>query len=300
MQYFLLQIIDAVSYLHKRCIIHRDLKLGNIFLDENLEVKVGDLGLAAQLNEPNERKKTMCGTPNYIAPEILQSNDKRAYSYEVDIWAIGVITYTMLIGKAPFDGGSKEITYRKIRENELSFPIKDHHISHQARMFIRSILNPDPTQRLTLEQMVQHPFFTDSPIDPPKSLPLYILREPFLLSARLPTEPTPVLQRAQRLPAEDTGVGEAKRIRMADLPAPRLPAPATVSSPSPAVGTVGQAVRAEESHNMQTGEAGGNAYTAHLFRPQAAEYDLDGNGRNNLNRFSLTGDRVGADTASHT
>ena len=119
MQYFLLQIIDAVSYLHKRCIIHRDLKLGNIFLDENLEVKVGDLGLAAQLNEPNERKKTMCGTPNYIAPEILQSNDKRAYSYEVDIWAIGVITYTMLIGKAPFDGGSKEITYRKIRENEL-------------------------------------------------------------------------------------------------------------------------------------------------------------------------------------
>ena len=68
MQYFLLQIIDAVSYLHKRCIIHRDLKLGNIFLDENLEVKVGDLGLAAQLNEPNERKKTMCGTPNYIAP----------------------------------------------------------------------------------------------------------------------------------------------------------------------------------------------------------------------------------------
>ena len=50
---------------------------------------------------------------------------------------------------------------------------------------------------------------------------------------------------------------------------------------------------------MQTGEAGGNAYTAHLFRPQAAEYDLDGNGRNNLTRFSLTGDRVGADRASH-
>ena len=95
MQYFLLQIIDAVSYLHKRCIIHRDLKLGNIFLDENLEVKVGDLGLAAQLNEPNERKKTMCGTPNYIAPEILASSDKRAYSYEVDIWAIGVITYIL-------------------------------------------------------------------------------------------------------------------------------------------------------------------------------------------------------------
>ena len=65
------------------------------------------------------------------------------------------------------------------------------------------------------------------------------------------------------------------------------------------MGTVGQAVGTGESHNTQTGEAGGNAYTAHLFRPQAAEYDLDGNGRNNLNRFSLTGDRVGADRASH-
>lgn len=260
MQYFLLQIIDAVSYLHKRCIIHRDLKLGNIFLDENLEVKVGDLGLAAQLNEPNERKKTMCGTPNYIAPEILASSDKRAYSYEVDIWAIGIMTYTMLIGKAPFDGGNADNTYKRIRQNEFSFPIKDHHISHQARMFIRSILNTDPSQRLTLEQMVQHPFFTDSPIEPPKSLPLYILREPFLLSSRIPSEPTPVLQRARHV--DVPGTGEPKRFRVADA-----------SSEQPRL----------------------SAHPVAVHNPEAAEeYDLDGGGRNNLNRFSLTGDRVGA------
>ena len=161
-------------------------------------MKVGDLGLAAQLSEPNERKKTMCGTPNYIAPEILMSSDKRAYSYEVDIWAIGVITYTMLIGKAPFDGGNVSNTYENIRQNDFSFPIKDQHISHQARMFIRSILNQDPASRLSLEQMVQHPFFTDSPIAPPRSLPLYILKQPYLLTARATTEPTPVVQRVHR------------------------------------------------------------------------------------------------------
>ena len=111
-QYFLLQIIDAIKYLHNRRIIHRDLKLGNIFLDDNLDVKVGDFGLATELNEPNERKKTMCGTPNYIAPEILQSEGKRAYSYEVDIWAIGVITYTLLIGKRPTPAATERIPTR--------------------------------------------------------------------------------------------------------------------------------------------------------------------------------------------
>lgn len=189
-QYFLLQIIDAVKYLHSHCIIHRDLKLANVFLDDNLEVKVGDLGLAAQLSEPNERKKTLCGTPNYIAPEILTAPNRRGYSYEVDIWALGIITYTMLIGSAPFDGGNVHTTYDNIRLNELTFPIKEHHISHQARMFIRSILTTDPAQRLSLDQMLQHPFFTDSPIAPPKSLPLYILKQPYLLTARAVTEPT--------------------------------------------------------------------------------------------------------------
>ncbi|CBK23376.2 uncharacterized protein [Blastocystis hominis] len=197
-QYFLLQIIDAVKYLHNRRIIHRDLKLGNVFLDDNLDVKVGDFGLATELSEPNERKKTMCGTPNYIAPEILESEGKRAYSYEVDIWAIGVITYTLLIGKAPYDGGSRKSTYENIRQNDFSFPIKDRFVSHQARMFIRSILTTDPASRLSLDQMLQHPFFTDSPISPPKSLPPYILYQPYLLTSRPATEPTPVLQRVHR------------------------------------------------------------------------------------------------------
>lgn len=202
-QYFLLQIIDAISYLHSQCVIHRDLKLTNIFLDDNLEVKVGDLGLAAQLSEPNERKKTMCGTPSYIAPEILASAEKRAYSYEVDIWSIGVIAYNLLVGKNPYDGGDVNRTYDNIRENHLEFPLDSNLISHSARLFIRALLTTDPSLRPTLDQMIKHPFFTDSPTPPPQSLPLYILKSPYLLTSRPVSTPTPVIQRVARTSSEE-------------------------------------------------------------------------------------------------
>lgn len=75
------------------------LKLGNLFLNENMEIKLGDFGLATRLEYNEEKKKTICGTPNYIAPEILEG---KGHSYEVDIWSVGVIIYTQLIGKPPF------------------------------------------------------------------------------------------------------------------------------------------------------------------------------------------------------
>ena len=75
--------------MHTNQVIHRDLKLGNLFLDENMRIKVGDFGLAALIKYDGERKRTVCGTPNYIAPEIL---DKTAgHSYEVDVWSMGCI-----------------------------------------------------------------------------------------------------------------------------------------------------------------------------------------------------------------
>ena len=75
-------------YLHKNQVIHRDLKLGNMFLNQNLEIKIGDFGLATKLEFPGERKRTICGTPNYIAPEVLEG---KGHSYEVDVWSLGVI-----------------------------------------------------------------------------------------------------------------------------------------------------------------------------------------------------------------
>lgn len=106
--------------MHKHRVIHRDLKLGNLFLSDKMEIKLGDFGLATKLEYDGEKKRTICGTPNYIAPEILEG--KRGHSYEVDVWSTGVIMYTLLIGKPPFETNDVKTTYRRIKMNAYSFP----------------------------------------------------------------------------------------------------------------------------------------------------------------------------------
>lgn len=117
---FSMQMINALQYLHAHRIIHRDLKLGNLFINDKMEIKLGDLGLATKLDFDGERKRTICGTPNYIAPEVLEG--KSGHSYEVDIWSLGVIIYTLIIGKPPFETSDVKTTYRRIRMNSYSFP----------------------------------------------------------------------------------------------------------------------------------------------------------------------------------
>jgi polo-like kinase 1 len=130
-------MLSAIKYMHKNKIIHRDLKLGNLFLSEKMEIKIGDFGLATKVEFEGERKRTVCGTPNYIAPEILES--KNGHSYEVDIWSLGVIIYTLLIGKPPFETNDVKSTYRRIRMNAYSFP--EHiPISNGAKNLITRIL----------------------------------------------------------------------------------------------------------------------------------------------------------------
>lgn len=97
---YVAQLIQGVKYIHSQKIIHRDLKLGNLFLSDKMELKIGDFGLSERVFYEGELKKSMSGTPNYIAPEILLNKD--GHSFEVDLWAIGVITYTLLIGRPPF------------------------------------------------------------------------------------------------------------------------------------------------------------------------------------------------------
>jgi len=155
--------------MHKNKIIHRDLKLGNLFISENMEIKIGDFGLATNIQYEGERKHTICGTPNYIAPEILEGKSV-GHSYEVDFWAIGVIIYTLIIGRPPFETEDVKETYKRIQENNYSFP--NHiYISEEAKDLIEKILVMNPADRLNLEGMRNHPFMNKCTI--PKSMPQY-------------------------------------------------------------------------------------------------------------------------------
>jgi len=140
-------------------VIHRDLKLGNLFLNDKMEVKVGDFGLATKLEFDGERKRTICGTPNYIAPEVLEG--KSGHSYEVDVWSIGIIIYTLIIGKPPFETNDVKTTYSRIRSNQYTFP-ESAAISDQARDLVIKILTNDPAKRPTVDEILSDPWITDS------------------------------------------------------------------------------------------------------------------------------------------
>ncbi|KDR70409.1 hypothetical protein GALMADRAFT_103174 [Galerina marginata CBS 339.88] len=161
-RFFMVQLIGACHYMHAHQVIHRDLKLGNLFLDGNMNVKVGDFGLAALIENEGERKKTICGTPNYIAPEVL-FDTANGHSFEVDTWSVGVILYTLVVGRPPFQTKDVKAIYKRIRDNEYEFP-QDRLISSAAQHLISLILTPDPSQRPTLHEIVDHAFFTHGPV----------------------------------------------------------------------------------------------------------------------------------------
>ena len=169
-QCYMIQLIKGLQYLHSHRIIHRDLKLGNLFLNDRMELKIGDFGLATKLDFEGERKKTVCGTPNYIAPEVLNGS---GHSYEVDIWALGVIIYTLLIGKPPFETKEVKTTYNKIKKADFSFPTSCN-ISSAAKKIIKRILTLEPKKRPSLNDILSDDFFNQG-IAIPKLLPMSTL-----------------------------------------------------------------------------------------------------------------------------
>ena len=168
---FTIQIVNALKYLHMNKIIHRDLKLGNLFLSEEGEIKLGDFGLAAKLEFETEKRYTLCGTPNYIAPEILVN--KEGHSFGVDIWSLGVIIYTLVIGKPPFETENVKETYRRIKQCSYKFP--DHiKASDEVKDLISKILVKNPTKRLTLDEIMKHPFLGEGEGVPLKIPPSWL------------------------------------------------------------------------------------------------------------------------------
>lgn len=165
-RFYIHQLLEGVKYLHDNRIIHRDLKLGNIFLNDNLNLKIGDFGLATRIEYEGERKKTLCGTPNYIAPEIL---NKRGHSFEVDIWSIGCVMFTLLVGQPPFETKSLKDTYSRIRKCDYRLPQT---LRKNAAELIVAMLQSDPDKRPTVHRCLKFDFLK-GPI--PKSLPISCL-----------------------------------------------------------------------------------------------------------------------------
>lgn len=161
-RYFVRQIAHACLYLHENKIIHRDLKLGNIFINDDMKIKLGDFGLATRVDDA-ERKYTLCGTPNYLAPEILL---KIGHSYQVDVWSLGCIVYTLAVGTPPFETPDLQDTYKRIKENKYTIPSN---LTPPLRDFIESMLKADPKQRPDMTSILNDTYITGSYI--PRSLP---------------------------------------------------------------------------------------------------------------------------------
>ncbi|NXL56246.1 KCC1G kinase, partial [Chordeiles acutipennis] len=151
------QVLTAVKYLHENGIVHRDLKPENLLYltpDENSKIMITDFGLSKM--EQNGIMSTACGTPGYVAPEVLA---QKPYSKAVDCWSIGVITYILLCGYPPFYEETESKLFEKIKEGYYEFesPFWDD-ISESAKDFIRHLLDKNPNTRFTCEEALRHPW----------------------------------------------------------------------------------------------------------------------------------------------
>ncbi|KAM7261274.1 hypothetical protein ACFE04_026749 [Oxalis oulophora] len=150
------QLINAVDYCHSRGVYHRDLKPENLLLDSFGVLKISDFGLSALSQQVREDGllHTACGTPNYVAPEVL--NDKGYDGTASDIWSCGVILFVLMAGYLPFDHPSLTGLYKKIIAAEFSSPPW---FSAPAKKLIKRILDPNPLTRITIQEILQDEWF---------------------------------------------------------------------------------------------------------------------------------------------
>jgi calcium/calmodulin-dependent protein kinase I len=161
-------VISAIGYLHENGVVHRDLKPENLLLRDKTDatrVVIADFGLSKIVGNQT-MMATACGTPSYVAPEVLAS--KGGYGAEVDLWSVGVITYILLCGFPPFYGEKVHDIFNKIMAADYDYPTDYwEHISKPATDFIDSLLQLEPKKRLTAKQALEHPWLKVAPAAAP-------------------------------------------------------------------------------------------------------------------------------------
>lgn len=156
-RFYIANILLALRDLHSLSIIYRDLKTENIILDMNGHIKLCDFGLAKELDQASSLNGSICGTPQFLSPEMVNG---KAYDFKTDYYAVGVVAYELMVGKLPFNDKEKTALFKKISETQPTIP-RD--LSEPAKDFILKLLCKDPQQRLGakdgIKEILSHAWF---------------------------------------------------------------------------------------------------------------------------------------------
>jgi len=147
---YISQLADALQYCHSKNVIHRDIKPENLLIGYYGELKIADFGWS--VHAPSSRRETVCGTLDYLPPEMVLLEP---HNYMVDLWTVGVLAYELLAGTAPFEHASRQVTRKRIAEVNYEFPDG---LSADARDLISRLLKRKPEERISLLEVLKHPF----------------------------------------------------------------------------------------------------------------------------------------------
>ncbi|RLV91811.1 Protein kinase C-like 1 [Spathaspora sp. JA1] len=163
-KYYACEVLLGLKYFHDNGIVYRDLKLDNILLTTKGHIKIGDYGLCKENMWHQSTTSTFCGTPEFMAPEIVAG---KQYDRSVDWWAFGVLLFQMLLCQSPFKGDDEDDIFNAIEHDEVKYPIS---LSRQTVLVLQALLTKDPSQRLgsgtrDAEEIMEHPYFHDVNFD---------------------------------------------------------------------------------------------------------------------------------------
>uniref|UniRef100_A0A0N5BIY8 Protein kinase domain-containing protein n=1 Tax=Strongyloides papillosus TaxID=174720 RepID=A0A0N5BIY8_STREA len=157
-RFVLREVARGIYYLHEKKIIHRDIKLDNIFLTKDMDVKIGDFGLSIYHRDPTKNITERCGTHTYYAPEII---DESGYSFGVDVWALGVTLHKMATGHYPFKFKTEQELYEKVKSCDYNISSK---VSGREGDMVRILLTHDPESRPAIRDVLMHDYLNSEKI----------------------------------------------------------------------------------------------------------------------------------------